>query len=292
MKKYDKLFKILYECGILLVGFIVVDVFISIILFCLKLHISVINFWASLIITMLVYLLIGKNNNRIYIEKAISVLLFLVILFSSIFVASKIYDSSYDGNSYHKGAIGMMAHGWNPVYETAEDYSDNIFHIRGAKIFTWIDHYQNLSWIFGATVYRVFGNIETAKSLNFLLIGGVLFILMNYFRRFRFKNIQSIILAFVTVFSPVVLSQFFSFYIDGNLAVAFYLYIATISLIIFELIKQKRLSGDLIFPFFFSICILANLKLTGILLIAAGTLPLAVYLTVLFVKKKKVCYSL
>ena len=89
MKKYDKLFKILYECGILLVGFIVVDVFISIILFCLKLHISVINFWASLIITMLVYLLIGKNNNRIYIEKAISVLLFLVILFSSIFVASK-----------------------------------------------------------------------------------------------------------------------------------------------------------------------------------------------------------
>ena len=140
MKKYDKLFKILYECGILLVGFIVVDVFISIILFCLKLHISVINFWASLIITMLVYLLIGKNNNRIYIEKAISVLLFLVILFSSIFVASKIYDSSYDGNSYHKGAIGMMAHGWNPVYETAEDYSDNIFHIRGAKIFTWIDH--------------------------------------------------------------------------------------------------------------------------------------------------------
>lgn len=286
MKKYDKLFKILYECGILLVGFIVVDVFISIILFCLKLHISVINFWASLIITMLVYLLIGKNNNRIYIEKAISILLFLVILFSSIFVASKIYDSSYDGNSYHKGAIGMMSHGWNPVYETAEDYSDNIFHIRGAKIFTWIDHYQNLSWIFGATVYRVFGNIETAKSLNFLLIGGVLFILMNYFRRFRFKNSQSILLAIVTIFSPVVLSQFFSFYIDGNLAIAFYLYIATISLIIFELIKQKRLSGDLIFPFFFSICILANLKLTGILLIAAGTLPLAAYLTVLFVKKK------
>ena len=180
----------------------------------------------------------------------------------------------------------MMAHGWNPVYETAEDYSDSIFHIRGAKIFTWIDHYQNLSWIFGSTVYRVFGNIETAKSLNYLLISGTLLILMNYFRRFKFKNSQSIILAFITVFSPVVLSQFFSFYIDGNLAITFYLYIATVSLITFELVKLKTISGDLLFNFFFSICILANLKLTGILLIAAGILPLAGYLTILFIQKK------
>ena len=286
MKKHDKLFKILYESGILLIGFIVVDVLVSMILFCLKLHISVSNFWASLIITMLAFLLIGKNNNKVYINKVLSILLFLTILFGSIFVASKIYDSSYDGNSYHKGAIGMMAHGWNPVYETAEDYSDSIFHIRGAKIFTWIDHYQNLSWIFGSTVYRVFGNIETAKSLNYLLISGTLLILMNYFRRFKFKNNQSIILAFITVFSPVVLSQFFSFYIDGNLAITFYLYIATVSLISFELVKLKTISGDLLFNFFFSICILANLKLTGILLIAAGILPLAGYLTILFIQKK------
>ena len=286
MKKHDKLFKILYESGILLIGFIVVDVLVSMILFCLKLHISVINFWASLIITMLAFLLIGKNNNKTYINKVLSILLFLAILFGSIFVASKIYDSSYDGNSYHKGAIGMMAHGWNPVYETAEDYSDSIFHIRGAKIFTWIDHYQNLSWIFGSTVYRVFGNIETAKSLNYLLISGTLLILMNYFRRFKFKNSQSIILAFITVFSPVVLSQFFSFYIDGNLAITFYLYIATVSLITFELVKLKTISGDLLFNFFFSICILANLKLTGILLIASGILPLAGYLTILFIQKK------
>lgn len=286
MKKHDKLFKILYESGILLIGFIVVDVLVSMILFCLKLHISVINFWASLIITMLAFLLIGKNNNKTYINKVLSILLFLAILFGSIFVASKIYDSSYDGNSYHKGAIGMMAHGWNPVYETAEDYSDNIFHIRGAKIFTWIDHYQDLSWIFGSTVYRVFGNIETAKSLNYLLISGTLLILMNYFRRFKFKNSQSIILAFITVFSPVVLSQFFSFYIDGNLAITFYLYIATVSLITFELVKLKTISGDLLFNFFFSICILANLKLTGILLITAGILPLAGYLTILFIQKK------
>lgn len=286
MKKHDKLFKILYESGILLIGFIVVDVLVSMILFCLKLHISVINFWASLIITMLAFLLIGKNNNKTYINKVLSILLFLAILFGSIFVASKIYDSSYDGNSYHKGAIGMMAHGWNPIYETAENYSDSIFHIRGAKIFTWIDHYQNLSWIFGSTVYRVFGNIETAKSLNYLLISGTLLILMNYFRRFKFKNSQSIILAFITVFSPVVLSQFFSFYIDGNLAITFYLYIATVSLITFELVKLKTISGDLLFNFFFSICILANLKLTGILLITAGILPLAGYLTILFIQKK------
>ena len=50
--------------------------------------------------------------------------------------------------------------------------------------------------------------------------------------------------------------------------------------------KLKTISGDLLFNFFFSICILANLKLTGILLIAAGILPLAGYLTILFIQKK------
>ena len=94
------------------------------------------------------------------------------------------------------------------------------------------------------------------------------------------------ILACVTVFSPVVISQFFSFYIDGNLAITFYIYIATISLITFELIKNRRITADLLFIFFFSICILANLKLTGILLVAVGVLPLAVYLTILMVQKK------
>lgn len=286
MKKFERLLKIIYGTGLLLIGFIVVDVLVSVILFCFRLNISVINFWSSLIITLITFTLIGAKNNKSQINKLLSIGLFIVMLFGAIFVASKIYDSSYDGNSYHKGAIGMMAHGWNPVYQTAEDYSDNIFHIRGAKIFTWIDHYQNLSWIFGATVYRVFGNIETAKSLNFLLIGGALFILINYFKRFKFKNLQSIVLACVTVFSPVVISQFFSFYIDGNLAIAFYIYIATISLITFELIKNRRITVDLLFIFFFSICILANLKLTGILLIAAGILPLAIYLTVLMVQKK------
>ena len=286
MKKFERLLKIIYGTGLLLIGFIVVDVLVSVILFCFRLNISVINFWSSLIITLITFTLIGAKNNKSQINKLLSIGLFIVMLFGAIFVASKIYDSSYDGNSYHKGAIGMMAHGWNPVYQTAEDYSDNIFHIRGAKIFTWIDHYQNLSWIFGATVYRVFGNIETAKSLNFLLIGGALFILINYFKRFKFKNLQSIVLACVTVFSPVVISQFFSFYIDGNLAIAFYIYIATISLITFELIKNRRITVDLLFIFFFSICILANLKLTGILLIAAGILPLAIYLTILMVQKK------
>ena len=286
MKKFERLFKILYGTGLLLIGFVVVDVLVSVILFCFKLNISVINFWASLIITLIAFILIGAKDNKTQKNKLLSIALFLVVLFGAIFVASKIYDSSYDGNSYHKGAIGMMAHGCNPNYQTAEDYSDNIFHIRGAKIFTWIDHYQNLSWIFGATVYRVFGNIETAKSLNFLLIGGALFILINYFKRFKFRNLQSIILACVTVFSPVVVAQFFSFYIDGNLAITFYIYIATVSLITFELRKTKQITADLLFIFFFSICILANLKLTGILLIAAGILPLAIYLTVLMVQKK------
>ena len=285
MKKVDNILKILFDSGVLLIGFIVANVILSNILFLLGIHISVINFWASLLVVLMIFLVVGKNKDKVYLNKIASIGIFLVILFSSIFVASRIYDSSYDGNSYHKGAIGLMAHGWNPVYQTAEDFSDGLFKIRGAKIFTWIDHYQNLSWIFGASIYRVFGNIETAKSINYLLICGIFLILINYFKRLKFKYLQSVILSFVTVFSPVVLAQIFSFYIDGNLAIIFYLYIATISLLVIELVKTGKLSKELILILFASICILINLKLTGLLLAGVGILPFAIYLTILAIKK-------
>ncbi len=42
----------------------------------------------------------------------------------------------------------MMSHGWNLV-ETAEDYSDNIFHIRGARSLPGLIIIKILSWIFG-----------------------------------------------------------------------------------------------------------------------------------------------
>ena len=91
MKKFERLFKILYGTGLLLIGFIVVDVLASVILFCFKLNISVINFWASLIITLIAFILIGAKDNKTQKNKLLSIALFLVVLFGAIFVASKIY---------------------------------------------------------------------------------------------------------------------------------------------------------------------------------------------------------
>ena len=69
MKKFERLLKIIYGTGLLLIGFIVVDVLVSVILFCFRLNISVINFWSSLIITLITFTLIGAKNNKSQINK-------------------------------------------------------------------------------------------------------------------------------------------------------------------------------------------------------------------------------
>lgn len=41
--------------------------------------------------------------------------------------ASGVYDPSYDGNTYHKMAIGLLHEGWNPVRESSQVVADRYF---------------------------------------------------------------------------------------------------------------------------------------------------------------------
>lgn len=44
------------------------------------------------------------------------------ILASAVGVAAVTVDYSWDGNNYHKMAVGALAHGWNPVWQSIFDF--------------------------------------------------------------------------------------------------------------------------------------------------------------------------
>ena len=73
------------------------------------------------------------------------------------------FDVWWDGMAYHQDAIVHLA----------RDFS--IFHGRLDGQYTQLtSHYPKLSWLWGAALYSVGGDVQYAKSLNFVMMAAVL----------------------------------------------------------------------------------------------------------------------
>lgn len=109
------------------------------------------------------WLITGRRFDRTLI---ISVFCFIFILIVSIAVFGLIYSSDYDGNTYHKMAIGLMKSGWNPIRESSETFVKSYFPIDIHVGSVFIDHYAKGPWIYGAVVYAFTGNVQSGKAYN------------------------------------------------------------------------------------------------------------------------------
>ena len=162
----------------------------------------------------------------------LSIIISILIFIISILIAGNTYDMSWDGNTYHKTAIGSLKNGWNPVYENVEEFNiedGNEIDINNEeKNKIWINHYPKGSWIFTANVYKLTDNIEMAKVLNLLTIWSCFAIIATYLSK-RISKIWGIILALLIVLNPITIPQVFNYYIDGILGLS-------LSMILFSLI--------------------------------------------------------
>ena len=104
----------------------------------------------------------------------IEIILGSIIFTLSVAIIGKIYDTSSDGNSYHKLAVGSMKNGWNPIYESSKDYTiedgNAITVMDGNRNYLWADHYAIGTEIIGANIYAFSGNIESGKAFNLVMI--------------------------------------------------------------------------------------------------------------------------
>ena len=66
---------------------------------------------------------IGSNNN--IKEYIISFTIIVFTISGSLLISNISYDITFDGNTYHKAAIGELKNGWNPVYQSIEDFNDS-----------------------------------------------------------------------------------------------------------------------------------------------------------------------
>lgn len=199
---------------------------------------------------------------------AVAVATFFVVVAGSIGVASYFVDASFDGNWYHKEAVGLMKEGWNPVYEKS-----------GAFTYLYVDVYPKAAWIFAANVYSLTGNIESGKAYNLLLVIAVLLFAYGYLA-LRLNRNKALLLSGALALGTVMISQLQTYYVDG--ALGSILIILTIALnMLFDKVYKgpRRLLYAVIFV---SIVLVGNLKFTGVFY--AGIIIFVYWLYAVFMK--------
>jgi len=211
------------DSAIILLVFIGINILLTSLLFLCHISISYINIFASIILTAIFIYFFYKYKSKI--QCIIASIIAIIVFAISIYICSHTYDTTWDGNTYHKLAIGMLKDGWNPVYQSAESFiNDDVTNIGiedDGRNSIWIEHYPKASWIFSANIYSVTNNIESAKIINILIMYVAFGIIINYLYK-KTNIIFLFLISLLVCINPISIVQAFSYYIDGLMGLCIY----------------------------------------------------------------------
>ncbi len=177
----------------------------------------------------------------------------LILVWGSIYISGLFYDCSFDGQWYHQDAVILMSEGWNPIWDNLIADVD----VSGLNA-NYVNHYPKASWAIQAVLFRLTGNIESGKSIQFFYWLSFMCLLTHFFRaRLSFSWIKTVLLVLVVSTSTVSLGQVHSFYVDGLL----YSLIGIFCLFLIDFIYFKKPTGWLLIGAFL---VLVNIKFTGL----------------------------
>lgn len=269
----NKFLKVCYNAALIFIFMFVNLLIISSMLYFFDISMSIFHLPVSIVLAGLEVFLINKKtiNNIIY-----SFIIFLCVFLVSIFLAGHVYDMSYDGNAYHKLAVGLLKDGYNPFYQDVEEFDKKLENYKNA---IWVEHYPNATWIYGASLYKITGNIETAKSYNVWILFVIFFIISYLVNKFFKNKLFAILMGGVLVLYPIIWEQIFTLYVDAFLGFIFFLTIIYMYLFVKDDQKIEN-----IFILGALLIILMNIKFTGLLY--GGLFCIAYYLYYLFRKVK------
>jgi hypothetical protein len=225
----------------------------STLLFWLTIPIGAYQFWVGLVIA----LYLGKNiaqNDGVWIKGFMSLVGAAIICALS---TEWFFDFSGDGQEYHLPAILALAGGWNPFMDTRLAEWNPAFK-EAITSGIYVQHYSKGAWILAAATYRATGLLEGAKMWNLLYPLAVFLLSVITLRRLALGRFLSFGLAAVVALNPVILYQFDSFYVDGQLASMYTL------VILVSLEYLRRPASYKLLLIILCLVVLANLKFTGL----------------------------
>ncbi len=201
---------------------------------------------------------------------------FLIILLSFV-VSSYFFDFTYDGRCYHQHAIILLDDGWNPVWKKIEKYIGNITDTHSSPNI-WAQNYPKFCEIIAANFMKFTNKIEPAKAYQFITFFIVFFYSFYILNKKNFVNLKfylTILLSLCISLNPVIISQFFTFYIDSVLCC--FLTVLLLSIIDVETSENNKIKIPLLIFSASSICFL-GIKSGSIFFIFVTFLSYFIYL--------------
>jgi len=229
-----------------------------------------------------------KKNKMLNTKKYplyLTILLPSFIIFGSIIVNNKIYDWSYDGNTYHKLAIGMLTDGWNPLYEKIEEFDitrDNPINPSYYNT-VWDNHYAKGVYIFDANIAKITGNIETGKSINIISICLVFLLIFSALLHYNKNILFSLLFSLCVISCPTICVQFLTNYIDLLVYLYFFL---TISLF-FMFEKSELFENNIEFLLIYLMTLIISINIKASLFGYVGLFCLGYFIWYLYRLIKK-----
>ena len=211
----------------------------------------------------------------------------IVMIIGLTFVNGKVYDSTHDGNNYHKLTIGMMMDGWNPLYETISEFDDrtgNPIELDG-ETFHWGDYYAKASHIFAANIGMITGSVESGKVFNDISVVVVFLLFMTVCLYCNKTWIFSILFSSIAVTAPTISGQFLTNYVD----ILVYLYMFALASIFFAFEYLKEYKKEFLIVFFVTIVVLINIKFSSFAY--AGILCVVYYIWYIYRYRKDPKFS-
>lgn len=269
----EKILTIIKKSSIFLMSFMTIILLYTTILWIFKIPTTKYHLPVEFIITIITFGLTNywiykksKNNEtlkKIIIDTCISIILGAVVFTISVYCVGKIYDTSADGNTYHKLAVGSMKNGWIPLYESCRDYTEEegnvVTVIDGNRNYLWADHYAIGTEIIGANIYAFSNNIESGKAFSLVMMYICFGITLSYLCQERKLNLLAgMLISTVLVVNPITITQIGTYYVDTTLAM-------TLFMIIIELLsltEKREVEKYLILGMSIAIC--SNAKFTGL----------------------------
>lgn len=256
-------YKSIFYAGLFLLIFIFLNIFVPSFMFIFKASISKIYCYISLLLSIVVVYWLMKKNKILNIKTLIvSIFIPIIIILVSINVSGKFFDSTWDGNMYHKAAIGYLMDGWNPLEEDIQSFDAKQESPKDLLEWShlWIDHYPKASYVFGASIGVITNNVESGKSINILSI-FVLFCFSVSLLLYKKRNvIFSIIFSLVVVTCTTIGSQIFTNFIDGLV----YLYIFMIMYFFIANEQKDYVNKNVLYcTYFMILIILINIKFSS-----------------------------
>lgn len=257
-----KIASILLLAGIFFIAFITFNLLLSATLFIFNISIQKWYAIASVLLSALLVIVLLKNKNNLNLKTIIyTIIIPLISICGLTYVNGKVYDYTYDGNSYHKLAIGMMMDGWNPLKETEyefNEHNENAIELEGIE-FQWGDYYAKASHIFSANIGVMTGNVESGKVINDISIISLFLFVLAICLYIGKKVWFSILFSVIMATSTTIMSQVFTNYVD--LLVYLYMFLLITLFFWFEYVKEFR--KETFISLFMVLIILINIKFSS-----------------------------